>query len=643
MPKIKTIPLLEAIFKNKGGTSDLWKAVSELLHSKQEEISVFCPYIKNKINSYDKQTSLLALNLLDFCVDNGKMPLWEALNSKEFLSSLVNSLKTREEQEIQRKILFLIQKWGKKFIDYSPDLSNFRSVYIKLKNNNITFPNDMASEYHKYVKLNNRTSINNNNNYNKNENNNKIINNYNQEKVETNPEDYLKDINVDLNTSSYEKKYKRLVNKLYDWTHAIHEVNVLINENKDGINNMKIDGLCKDLENGNKQLVETIQSGKLKDKTLMNISLCVTDDINMTLARWSNVQKKKFPGPFISSFFQNEEWRAKMKNHKNNNKSINLNNNNDYNNLNNFYNINNSNNSDFKNNPNFNNFNNPNINNFNNNLNINNSNYLNNNPNNSYNNNNNSNNFNDNFNIKNSNNFNNNNYSKNNVNNNIINNNFNSNYQNLNNSISQSNNFNRDINNNNLNNYRNSNYENNNFNNNNHENNEKNKGSFNLLIDFDSSPSTDINSSNNINLNLNDKNNFDKFVDFVASTEKQNQSYQRDNDNHKNNYSYKNETLRNNDNIKNMNNNNKFNYPEKKNNTYGNNDMINNNMNNKEKKNFVNNDRDNKIESIEEKNNNNNKDKPTMVYPSFEELERSNNDNREQKPEEVDILAQFDF
>ena len=67
MPKIKTIPLLETIFKNKGGTSDLWKAVSELLH-KQEEIAVFCPYIKNKINSYDKQASLLALDILDFFI-----------------------------------------------------------------------------------------------------------------------------------------------------------------------------------------------------------------------------------------------------------------------------------------------------------------------------------------------------------------------------------------------------------------------------------------------------------------------------------------------------------------------------------------------------------------------------------------------
>ena len=414
MPKIKTIPLLETIFKNKGGTSDLWKAVSELLHTK-EEISVFCPYIKNKVNSYDKQASLLALNLLDFCVDNGKMPLWEALNSKEFLSSLVNNLKTREEQEIQNKILYLIQKWGKKFADYSPDLSNFRSIYMVLKNNNITFPNDIESEYHKYVKLNSKTSINNNSNSN--------TNNFNKEKVETNPEDYLKDINVNLNTSTYEKKYKRLVNKLYDWTHAIHEANVLINQNKGGINNMKIDGLCKDLSHGNKQLVETIQSGKLKDKTLMNISLCVTDDINMTLARWENCQKKNFPGPFVSSFFQNEEWRNKMinekKNNSNNNINNNSNNNNDYNNINNFYNVNNNdnlNNNDFNNlnnYPNFINFNRNNSNNFNNNDNFNNNNQ--NNFNNSFNNNN-QNNFNNSFNNNNQNNFNNN-FNRNNSNN----------------------------------------------------------------------------------------------------------------------------------------------------------------------------------------------------------------------------------
>ena len=130
------------------------------------------------------------------------MPLWEALNSKEFLSSLINNLKTKEEPDIQYKLLYLIQKWGKKFTQYAPDLSNFRSVYISLKNNNIEFPDNVECEYHKYVKIKNK-----NDSYK--DNNNNSEKNKNEMKVETDPEDYLKDTNLNLNTSSYEKKYKR--------------------------------------------------------------------------------------------------------------------------------------------------------------------------------------------------------------------------------------------------------------------------------------------------------------------------------------------------------------------------------------------------------------------------------------------------
>ena len=436
MPKIKTIPLLEIIFKNNGGTSDIWKAISELLHNKEDEIAVFCPYIKNKINSYNKETSILALTLLDFCVDDGKMPLWSALNTKNFLGSMVNSLKTREETDIQNMILYLIQKWGNKFSG-NDELSNFSIVYNKLRNNNITFPTETNYSYTKYVKLNkplltNQYSFSNKSKDNYNTRKNKSIN---QIQVETDPDNYLKDINVNLNTSSYDKIYRRLVNKLYDWTHAIHEVNVLINQNTNGNNNSKIEGLLKDLTKGNKQLIETIQSGKLKDRILMEISLNVTDDINMTLGRWNNYKNRRDPGPFVSSFFQNDEWRNKMLKNDNNNNS-------NYNNINNFYNIMNS---TFNNNIN-------NSSNFNNNINNNNYNKINNNAMNQFNNNN----FMDNPELKNypklyeklrNSNINNNNYQNNNNNNYP---NFET-YNNINKQNNNNNNFN-DNNNNNINN-----------------------------------------------------------------------------------------------------------------------------------------------------------------------------------------------
>ena len=596
MPKIKTIPLLEIIFKNNGGTSDIWKAISELLHNKEDEIAVFCPYIKNKINSYNKETSILALTLLDFCVDDGKMPLWSALNTKNFLGSMVNSLKTREETDIQNMILYLIQKWGNKFSG-NDELSNFSIVYNKLRNNNITFPTETNYSYTKYVKLNkplltNQYSFSNKSKDNYNTRKNKSIN---QIQVETDPDNYLKDINVNLNTSSYDKIYRRLVNKLYDWTHAIHEVNVLINQNTNGNNNSKIEGLLKDLTKGNKQLIETIQSGKLKDRILMEISLNVTDDINMTLGRWNNYKNRRDPGPFVSSFFQNDEWRNKMLKNDNNNNS-------NYNNINNFYNIMNS---TFNNNIN-------NSSNFNNNINNNNNyNKINNNAMNQFNNNN----FMDNPELKNYPKL----YEK--LRNSNINNN---NYQNDNNNypnFETYNNINKQNNNN------------NNFNDNNNNNiNNNNQGSFNLLIDFDSAPTTSITSNKNKepNLNLNDKNNMDKFVDFIAMTEKQNQINNKKNENINSNIN----------NTMNMLNNLNFN-----------NNYENKNMNNNDIYNYENRDMDNPYNERKFSNDiNTSKINKSVVYPTFEELEESNQNNNNNninpnkiKKEEVDILSKFDF
>ena len=599
MPKIKTIPLLEIIFKNNGGTSDIWKAISELLHNKEDEIAVFCPYIKNKINSYNKETSILALTLLDFCVDDGKMPLWSALNTKNFLGSMVNSLKTREETDIQNMILYLIQKWGNKFSG-NDELSNFSIVYNKLRNNNITFPTETNYSYTKYVKLNkplltNQYSFSNKSKDNYNTRKNKSIN---QIQVETDPDNYLKDINVNLNTSCYDKIYRRLVNKLYDWTHAIHEVNVLINQNTNGNNNSKIEGLLKDLTKGNKQLIETIQSGKLKDRILMEISLNVTDDINMTLGRWNNYKNRRDPGPFVSSFFQNDEWRNKMLKNDNNNNS-------NYNNINNFYNIMNS---TFNNNIN-------NSSNFNNNINNNNNyNKINNNAMNQFNNNN----FMDNPELKNypklyeklrNSNINNNNYQNNNNNNNNY-----PNFETYNNINKQNNN-------------------NNNFNDNNNNNiNNNNQGSFNLLIDFDSAPTTSITSNKNKepNLNLNDKNNMDKFVDFIAMTEKQNQINNKKNENINSNIN----------NTMNMLNNLNFN-----------NNYENKNMNNNDIYNYENRDMDNPYNERKFSNDiNTSKINKSVVYPTFEELEESNQNNNNNninpnkiKKEEVDILSKFDF
>ena len=306
--------LLDSIFQNNGGTTKQWRQANEILLTKTDEIKKYVSYMKNKIRDLNKDTQLLALDFLDYSIDDGKMPLWTQVGSKDFLSSLVNIYKTRTEEEVQTKILFLIKKWANKFQKYNTIIPNFTSTYENLKNNDINFPHGMESTYEKYLQ-----GPENNQGFGNGESKIKKIKNENT----SSNKNYVKNINVDLRTSSYEKKYKRLVNKLDEWTQQIEDANVYMDIAQGGNFDDDLRGICEELESGKKQLVDTIESGKLKDEKLMEISLNVQDDIEMTLKRWEDVKNGRNPSPFNSSFFS--------KSGNNNNKNNDNNNNNNQN------------------------------------------------------------------------------------------------------------------------------------------------------------------------------------------------------------------------------------------------------------------------------------------------------------------------
>ena len=286
------ITILDSIFKTNGGTTRQWRNANEILLTHTEEVKKYCAYMKNKIRDLNKNIQLLALDFLDYSIDDGKIPLWTQVGSKEFLTSLVNIYKTRNDQEVQIKILYLIKKWANKFQKYNTIIPNFTSTYENLKNNDVEFPDDIESTYEKY--LGNDNEGNNKSNNNKYNNINNLVSSENK--------NYVKKINLDLRTTSYERKYKRLVNKLDDWTQQIQDANVLMDmANENGFDD-ELRGICNDLETGKTQLIDTIESGKLKDEKLMQISLGVQDDIEMTLKRWNDVKNGKKPQSFKSSF-----------------------------------------------------------------------------------------------------------------------------------------------------------------------------------------------------------------------------------------------------------------------------------------------------------------------------------------------------
>lgn len=256
----------------------------------------------------NKDTQLLALDFIDYSVDDGKMPLWTQVSSKEFLTTLINLLKTRDSPEVNGKILFLIEKWGKRFEKYQEILPNFTEIYNGLKSSKVIFPDNIHSTYSNYLMSNeeieeyNNDRTNYSNNYNENANE-----DYNQSSsLSVNSRSFVSystSINVDLKQSSYEKKYRKLVDKLAECVNCIEVLNDKIDKSGGRVDDT-IKSIATSLRHGNKQLVDTISSDKLKNEALMEISLGVAEDVNRTLKRFDVLVKGRKPDPFLSYFVE---------------------------------------------------------------------------------------------------------------------------------------------------------------------------------------------------------------------------------------------------------------------------------------------------------------------------------------------------
>lgn len=201
-------------------------------------------------------------------MDEGKMPLFNQVSSKDFLGTLVNILKTRGSPITQEKILYLLKKWGIKFEKNKDILPSFTDLYEQLKKNNAVFPNMTNPPYKKYLIVNSdNNNISNNISSNKSDFNINNINSNNKEvekkresnlqkkntgtgnstgipisekKVDSSLRNIEEDLNakkqktsnydyknyIDLNSNKFNKKYKKYVDELNIWMDNITLANV---------------------------------------------------------------------------------------------------------------------------------------------------------------------------------------------------------------------------------------------------------------------------------------------------------------------------------------------------------------------------------------------------------------------------------
>ena len=99
---------LEGIFQTKGREPKLWEVLKNIIQNQSHEILSFCFLIRNRIINGNKDEILLSLNIIDFAVDYGRDLLWTNIDNKDFLSCIINLLKTNKDQDLQNNVLYLI-------------------------------------------------------------------------------------------------------------------------------------------------------------------------------------------------------------------------------------------------------------------------------------------------------------------------------------------------------------------------------------------------------------------------------------------------------------------------------------------------------------------------------------------------------
>ena len=257
-------------------------------------------------------------DILEYIVEQGNMNTWLAISSKTFLLYIIDILKSQNDAEIQTKLLQLIQNWGTDFEINKNVIPNFYKVYNKFKVNGVVFPPREEPNYYKYILRNEGSKQNNNRDYYEDKKNVE-----HEEEISPNKSNadnefaYIDSIKNKLKPSNFEHKYRRLISFLVKMHDNIELANICIDKRK--ISELK--GPIDIIKKGNKTIMETISSGRLKDEKLMEITLGTTEDISQTLSREEELKKGNRPNFFTSYFVLNEIIPIKNKNIKSRAKS----------------------------------------------------------------------------------------------------------------------------------------------------------------------------------------------------------------------------------------------------------------------------------------------------------------------------------
>ena len=280
-----------------------WKQLFSIINISKDN-SLLIKYINNLLIT--QQNNELILDIIDFIVNYGNNEIIKLISSNEFLISLINILQIENNSniEIQKKVIYLIQKWAFNF--QNSNFNSFNECYIYLKNNGIIFPpiEEKIETYFKYINDNELKNLDiTQNNINEPFNIdglNPIIENINFDKEKTLSKIHSVFNLVNEASSKISDKSKILLVK-EKWYEKIIYYNKIID-------NVKNKNISIELQNGMIEFLRALDTiipliNKYSEEIeIEDILIKIRNDIEMTIFRYNQLENNQIPVPFFSAF-----------------------------------------------------------------------------------------------------------------------------------------------------------------------------------------------------------------------------------------------------------------------------------------------------------------------------------------------------
>ena len=139
------------IYSSKGNSKSDWQFLAKDINN-DSNIDKIVFFLQNNMKENPKNE--LTVDIIDLIVDYGSPNFLFKIAQKEFLDIFLNLLRSETNAGIenQKKVIFLTQKWAKKF-DKNKNLAIFMDNYNFLKKNGIAFPPEsfVINTYDKYI------------------------------------------------------------------------------------------------------------------------------------------------------------------------------------------------------------------------------------------------------------------------------------------------------------------------------------------------------------------------------------------------------------------------------------------------------------------------------------------------------------